>query len=126
MKKSNSLNHYRLNFRLGMFSFLSHRITGMILVVAGIVMLLGLSVVMFGAFAFDELLITLELPFFVFLAHFLAIVLFWHVLNGIKIILIDVFKLGRIQEILTSLILIAFILGIIFYFIYVFPSSGVA
>jgi len=109
-----------------MFSFLSHRITGMILVVAGIVMLLGLSVVMFGAFAFDELLITLELPFFVFLAHFLAIVLFWHVLNGIKIILIDVFKLGRIQEILTSLILIAFILGIIFYFIYVFPSSGVA
>lgn len=89
-------------------------------------MLLGLSLIMFGPLAFDELLITLKLPFFVFLAHFLAITLFWHILNGVKIILIDVFMLGRIQEILTLFILLVFIIGVIIYFVYVFPSLGVA
>lgn len=126
MKKNSSLNHYRMNFRLGTFSFLTHRITGITLAVLGIIMLLGLSVIMFGRVAFAELLITLKLPFFVIVAHFLAIVLFWHVLNGVKILLIDIFKLGRIQEILTLVILFAFVFGLILYFVYVFPSPGVA
>jgi succinate dehydrogenase / fumarate reductase cytochrome b subunit len=115
-----------MNFRLGTFSFLTHRITGITLVVSGIIMLLGLSVIMFGRVAFAELLITLKLPFFVIVAHFLAITLFWHVLNGVKILLIDIFKLGRIQEILTLVILVAFVFGLVLYFVYVFPSPGVA
>ncbi len=124
MKKNSTFNHYRMNFRLGTFSFLSHRISGIFLVITGVVMLLGLSVIMFGRVPFEGLLITLKLPVFVVIAHIIAIVFFWHVLNGIKILLIDVFKLGPIQELLTLLCLGAFALGIVLYFVYVFTASG--
>ena len=123
MRKNSTLNHYRMNFRLGTFSFLTHRISGIILIITGIIMLLGVSVIMFGRVAFEELLITLKLPFFVIVAHSISIVSFWHVLNGVKILLIDILKLGRLHDLLTLVSILAFIAGIALYFIYVFNAA---
>ncbi|RKY55233.1 MAG: hypothetical protein DRP93_03710, partial [Candidatus Neomarinimicrobiota bacterium] len=84
-------------------------------------MLIGLSVVMLGRTTFEELIILLQFPVFRVFAHIISIALFWHVLNGIKILIIDLFRAGRIHKALTLIMIVIFILGIIFYFIYGYP-----
>jgi succinate dehydrogenase / fumarate reductase cytochrome b subunit len=111
-----------MNLRLGMFSFMSHRITGILLLISGLFILIGLSVVMLGRTTFEELIILLQFPTFRVLAHIVSIALFWHVLNGIKILIIDLFRAGRIHKLLTLIMIVIFILGIIFYFIYAYPG----
>ncbi|MCF7832255.1 MAG: succinate dehydrogenase, cytochrome b556 subunit [Candidatus Marinimicrobia bacterium] len=122
MRRVNTFSHYRMNLRLGMFSFLSHRITGIILLFAGFLILLGLSVIMLGKNTFEDMLLMLRSPLYRVLAHIVIIALYWHVLNGIKILIIDLFRAGRIHKVLTLIIIVIFILGVIFYFIYAFPG----
>ncbi|MCD6337033.1 MAG: hypothetical protein J7M01_02220 [Candidatus Marinimicrobia bacterium] len=122
MRKVSTFSHYRMNLQLGMFSFMSHRITGLLLLISGIIMLIGLSVVMLGRTTFEELIILLQFPVFRVFAHIISIALFWHVLNGIKILIIDLFRAGRIHKALTLIMIVIFILGIIFYFIYGYPN----
>lgn len=122
MKRVNTFSHYRMNLRLGMFSFLSHRITGIILLFAGFFILLGLSVVMLGKSSFEDMLVMMQSPLYRVLAHIVIIALYWHILNGIKILIIDLFRAGRIHKVLTLIMIVVFILGITFYFIYAFPN----
>ncbi|MCK5816732.1 MAG: hypothetical protein U9Q91_02110 [Candidatus Marinimicrobia bacterium] len=122
MRKVSTISHYRMNLRLGMFSFMSHRITGIILLIAGLFILVGLSVVMLGRTTFEEFIILLQFPAFRVLGHIVSIALYWHILNGIKILIIDLFRAGRIHKLLTFIMIIIFILGIIFYFIYAYPG----
>ena len=81
MKKTSTFSHYRMNSRLGMFSFLTHRISGAILLISGFIILLLLSAVMLGRVGAEEVLIGLRQPVFGVLAHIVSIVLFWHVLT---------------------------------------------
>ena len=122
MKRVNTFSHYRMNFQLGMFSFMSHRITGVLLLISGLFILIGLSVVMLGRTTFEEMIILLRFPVFRVLAHIVSIALYWHILNGIKILIIDLFRAGRIHKILTLIMIVIFIVGIILYFIYAFPN----
>ena len=108
--------------RLGMFSFLSHRITGMILLISGLIIILSLSVVMLGKSSFEEMLVLIKFPIFSIFAHIVVIALFWHILNGIKILIIDLFRVGRIHKILTWIMITIFILGLIFYFVQIMPG----
>ena len=122
MRKVSTFSHYRTNLQLGMFSFMSHRITGVLLLISGLFILSGLSVVMLGRTTFEEMIILLQFPVFRVLAHIVAIALFWHVLNGIKILIIDLFRAGRLHKLFTLIMIAIFILGIIFYFIYAYPA----
>ncbi len=122
MKPTRTFAHYRLNLRLGMFSFLSHRITGLILIFAGLIILLGLSVIMLGKRSFEQMLVMIQLPFFRVMAHITVIALYWHILNGIKILIIDLFKVSKAHKILTIIMIIIFTVGIILYFINVYPQ----
>ena len=122
MKRTGTFSHYRMNSRLGMFSFITHRISGTILLISGLIILLSLSVVMLGRVGAEEVLIALRQPVFGVLAHIVSIILFWHVLNGLKILIIDLFRAGYMHKVLTIITIITFILGIVFYFIYLFPK----
>jgi succinate dehydrogenase / fumarate reductase cytochrome b subunit len=105
-----------------MFSFISHRITGFILILGGLVILISLSVIMMGKDTFEDMLVLVQLPGFKVLAHILVIALFWHVLNGIKILIIDLFRAGRLHKVLTWIMILIFITGLTLYFIYLFPG----
>ncbi len=122
MRKTNTFAHYRMNLRLGMFSFLTHRITGLILILAGLIILIGLSVIMLGRTSFEEMLLLLRFPIFSVLGHIVVIALFWHILNGIKILIIDLFKAGPIHKLLTIIMIITFVIGIVIYFVNVYPG----
>ncbi len=122
MKKTSTFSHYRMNLQLGMFSFVTHRITGIILLISGIILLVGLSVIILGRTTFEELLVFMKFPFFRILAHFISISLYWHVLNGLKILFIDLFKAGRLQKPLTLVTIGVFITGLVLYYIYIFPG----
>lgn len=122
MKRTNTFAHYRMNMRLGMFSFISHRITGFILILGGLAILISLSVIMLGKDTFEDMMILTQFPVFKVLAHILVIALFWHVLNGIKILIIDLFRAGRMHKVLTWAMILIFITGITFYFVHLFPG----
>lgn len=122
MKRTKTFSHYRLNLRLGMFSFLSHRITGLILIIAGLIIILSLSVIMLGRRTFEQMLVMIQLPVFRVFAHIIVIALYWHVLNGIKILIIDLFKASRAHKVLTIIIIVIFIVGIVAYFVNVYPQ----
>ncbi|MEA2076508.1 MAG: hypothetical protein U9O95_00630 [Candidatus Marinimicrobia bacterium] len=122
MKRTNTFAHYRMNLRLGMFSFLTHRITGVILLLAGLIILLSLSVIMLGRTTFEEMLVLLHFPIFRILSHVVVIALYWHILNGIKILIIDLFRAGLIHKLLTIIMIITFVIGIMIYFVNVYPG----
>ena len=122
MKRTNTFAHYRMNMRLGMFSFLSHRITGIILMFAGLIILLSLSVVMLGRSSFENMLVIIHFPVFTVLAHIVVIALYWHVLNGIKILIVDLFRAGNAHKILTWIMIVIFIVGLTFYFVHLLPG----
>ena len=105
-----------------MFSFISHRITGIILLISGLIILLSLSVIMLGRNTFEDLLVLIQFPVFTVLAHIVVIALYWHVLNGIKILIIDLFRAGNIHKVLSWIMIALFVIGIIFYFINVYPE----
>jgi len=122
MKRTNTFSHYRMNLRLGMFSFISHRITGFILLLAGLVILLSLSAVMLGRSTFEDMLVLIQFPIFTVLGHIVVFALFWHVLNGIKILIVDIFRAGRLHKVLTWIMITLFITGTLFYFVHLLPG----
>jgi len=79
-----------LNFRTGMWAYALHRITGLFLVVY---LLMHITVIssgmMGGKSAFDSLLGILQTPFWVVMDLGLVAVVFFHALNGIRLILFD-------------------------------------
>lgn len=79
-----------LNFRTGMWAYALHRITGLVLVVYMLMHIMVISSGMVGGkSAFDALLGILQTPFWVVMDLGLVAVVFFHALNGIRLILFD-------------------------------------
>ncbi|MCK4812832.1 MAG: succinate dehydrogenase, cytochrome b556 subunit [Candidatus Marinimicrobia bacterium] len=119
MKKANTLTHYRMNFQLGMFSYIMHRITGITLLILGVFYLIILTTIQFGPISFDKMMMILDLLIFRIIGTVFVVALLWHVLNGLKILIIDLFNIGRIQKLLTAIVIVMFLTGATFYLIHV-------
>lgn len=119
MKKANTLIHYRMNFQLGMFSYIMHRITGITLLILGVFYLIILTTIQFGPISFDKMMMILDLLIFRIIGTVFVVALLWHVLNGLKILIIDLFNIGRIQKLLTAIVIVMFLTGATFYLIHV-------
>ncbi|MDD3715495.1 MAG: hypothetical protein PHX07_05990 [Candidatus Marinimicrobia bacterium] len=120
MKKTNAIKHYRMNFRLGMFAYLMHRITGLMLLVFGVLYLLSLSAIQFGSLAFDRLMIFYDLPLVRVIVSIFILALWWYMLSGMRLFVISLFNADRIQQVLTVIQMILFAVGTALYFIYGF------
>jgi succinate dehydrogenase / fumarate reductase, cytochrome b subunit len=120
MKKTGAIKHYRMNFRLGMFAYLMHRVTGIMLLVFSVLYILSLSAIFFGPLAFDKVMIFYELLAVRIIISVFILALGWHALSGVKIFLINLFKADRLQGLLTVLQMIFFAVGAALYFIYGF------
>ncbi len=124
MKYTKIFSHYRMNFQPGMFSFIMHRVTGLMLVFVTLVFLVSLGMVHFGPLAFDKMMILYRLPAFRIIASVFLMALIWHVLNGIRLLVIDVFQAVRIQKPLSIAVNLLFAAAAVLYYIYLFPRQG--
>ena len=73
---------------LGAYAWVAHRITGLILVVYLLLHIFTLSVVLQGPDPFDRVMATFENPVVQFLELLLIWIVFWHLLNGIRLIVL--------------------------------------
>lgn len=119
MKKANMLTHYRMNFQLGMFSYIMHRITGITLLLLGTFYFIVLTAIQFGPVFFDKMITIFDSLIFRIIGAVFVVALLWHVLNGLKILIIDLFNAGRIQKLLTAIVIVMFLTGTTFYLIHV-------
>lgn len=82
---------------LGAYAWVAHRITGLILVAYLLLHIFTLSFVLQGPDAFDRVMETFENPIVQFLELLLIWIVFWHTLNGLRLILLH-FRPGRDQR----------------------------
>lgn len=120
MKKTRIFEHYRMNFRLGMFAYVMHRITALMLVVFGVLYLLSLASVFFGPLAFDKMMIFYDLLAVRIIVSVFILALGWHAMSCIRIFVINLFGADRLQGVFTVLQMIFFVVGATLYFIYGF------
>ena len=79
------------NYKLGMWGWLLQRLTGLGLVFYLFmhIWVISYSAVVNGKLAFDSMLQTLQSPFFIAIDLVLVATVFFHGLNGIRILLFD-------------------------------------
>jgi succinate dehydrogenase / fumarate reductase cytochrome b subunit len=122
MKHTKIFSRYRMNFQVGMFSYMMHRITGIMLLASGLVLLLSMGLIHFGAVNFDRLMVFYRLPAMRIVSSVFLMALWWHLLNGIRILIIDFLNAAGIQRLLGILVNTLFIAGAVLYYIYIFPQ----
>ncbi len=84
-----------LNFNTGTAAFLFHRISGLALVFYLCLHTLALSTARYGKGPFDATLSFLQSPFFNVLEGALIAAVFYHLLNGLRLLLLDLTLLTR-------------------------------
>ena len=77
------------NIKTGMWAWIGHRVTGLILVAYIFMHLSFLSQAMLGADKFDSLMEVTAQPLMVFLDFLLICAVIFHAMNGLRIILFD-------------------------------------
>ncbi|OGL48271.1 MAG: succinate dehydrogenase, cytochrome b556 subunit, partial [Candidatus Schekmanbacteria bacterium RBG_13_48_7] len=87
-----------LNFNTGMISFAVQRITGIALAAYLVLHVLTISAYRNGQEAFDTSVGKFDNTIGHFLEYFLLLAVLLHLLNGIRITLVDFFNLSRFQE----------------------------
>lgn len=93
-------NDLLLNRNIGTFAWVLHRITGLILAFYIFLHLIVLgSEILFGKGSFNTLMGQSEIPIFKLLELCLVGVIFYHGINGLRIIIADFLKLTRLHKI---------------------------
>jgi len=93
----------KLNPNIGTFSWFLHRVTGLLLLFYLFAHLWVLGSANSGSGAFDERLRLVQSPLFHFLEIGLILVVFYHMVNGLSITIMDFFDLSRRHKLLVTL-----------------------
>jgi len=126
MKKTHALLHYKMNFRLGMISYILQRATGLILLIFGVLYLLAFSTILFGSAFFNTVMLFFDHLSFRIIGSFFVVALIWHVLNGIRLCIIDFFRAVHLQRLLAVLVIVLFIACTVFYYIFMISRWAAA
>ena len=110
-----------LNANVGTWSWLLHRITGVILVVYLFMHIFVLSSSLGGGVTFDKWLSTVQNPVFHFLEIGLAAVVAFHLLNGLRITITDFFFVTKAHKAIFWVAMIIFLIFLIITLIVFLP-----
>ena len=99
----------RLNPNIGTFSYVLHRITGIGLAIYLIMHTWVLSSARHGPEQFTKWLGAVQGPIFYFLEIFLIAGVFFHMLNGLRIIIADFFSLTHSHKVIFWIVVVLFI-----------------
>jgi succinate dehydrogenase / fumarate reductase cytochrome b subunit len=110
-----------LNANVGTWSWLLHRITGVILVLYLFMHLFVLSSSLAGGETFDKWLSTVQNPVFHFLEIGLAAVVAFHLLNGLRITITDFFLVTKAHKTIFWVAMIIFLILMIITLIVFLP-----
>jgi len=115
------------NFSLEMLAFFFQRVTGILLV---FYLFLHLFVIgtaaTIGKEAFDKLMEFFEKPPFPYLEFLLLVGVLYHLLNGIRIVLVDFFAMSKAQkDILWVIAVIGVVVGIISLYMFLPKFQGI-
>ncbi len=103
-----------VNYRTGMWAYVLHRITGLVLVFYLLMHIMVISSAMMGGkSAFDALLGILQTPFWVVMDLGLVAVVLFHGLNGIRLLLFDLGVGVRSQKMLFWVVFLASFIGFV-------------
>lgn len=92
------LTDIKLNLTIGTISHITHRITGIAFLIFIFLHVLTLGSVFIGAEAFENALLAYDNPFGHVLEFSLMLAVSIHLVNGIRIIVIDFFNLSGIHK----------------------------
>jgi succinate dehydrogenase / fumarate reductase cytochrome b subunit len=107
-------NEVRLNPNVGTWSWLLHRISGLLLLVYLFMHLWVLGSANSGAAAFDLRLKTVQSPLFHFLEIGLILVIFYHMVNGIAVTVMDFADISsKHKAVVTAMVTVFAILAIV-------------
>ncbi len=110
-----------LNANVGTWSWLLHRITGVILVLYLFMHLLVLSSSVGGGQTFNQWLKTVQNPVFHFLEIGLAAVVAFHLLNGLRITITDFFFVTKAHKAIFWVAMVIFVILMIITLIFFVP-----
>lgn len=92
------VNDLRLNLTTGTISHITHRLTGIAFLLFLFLHIFTLSSIFIGPEAFENALLFYDSPFGHVLEFMLMLAVSVHMINGIKIIIIDFFKLSGVHK----------------------------
>jgi succinate dehydrogenase / fumarate reductase cytochrome b subunit len=98
----------RLNPNIGTFAWLLHRVSGLLLLIYLFMHLWVLGSANSGPEAFDARLRLVQSPIFHFLEIGLVFVIFYHMINGLSITIMDFFNLSRRHKTLVTISVVIF------------------
>lgn len=113
MKKFIALDSYKMNMRRGMISFLFHRISGIALFIFLVLHIVSMSSIHLGRESFEQLMKLYNTLGFHIMEYFLGLAVIWHVFNGFRLLLIDLFRITQNQKLLSIFVWIFSVLAAI-------------
>jgi succinate dehydrogenase / fumarate reductase, cytochrome b subunit len=113
----------RLNPNVGTFAWVLHRITGLLLLVYLFAHLWVLGSVNAGPGSFDQRLRLVQSPIFHFLEIGLILTIFYHMINGLSITIMDFFNLSRRHKTLVTISVAVFAIVAIVAFSVMLPRA---
>jgi len=103
-----TIEETRLNPNIGTFAWVLHRITGLLLLVYLFMHLWVLGSANSGPGAFDQRLRMVQYPIFHFLEIGLVLTVFYHMINGLSITIMDFFNLSSKHKTLVTISVVIF------------------
>ena len=113
----------KLNPNIGTFAWVLHRITGLLLLVYLFMHLWVLGSANSGAETFNQRLGMVQSPIFHFLEIGLVLTVFYHMINGLSITIMDFFNLSRKHKTLIAISVAVFAIIIIVAFGIMLPRA---
>jgi succinate dehydrogenase / fumarate reductase cytochrome b subunit len=99
----------RFNFNTGAIAWLFHRVSGLLLALYFFMHAFVIGSAIMGGKSFDAALAKVQTPFFHLLEYGLVGVVFYHLLNGVRLVFVDITLLSKSHKLVFWLLAAVFV-----------------